>query len=51
LIALLLSCLVGTYLQDPNSMTAFGFACGFLVAAGLRVGTVPAMRIETGGGA
>jgi hypothetical protein len=34
--ALLLSCLVGTYLQDANSMTAFGFACGFLVAAGLR---------------
>jgi hypothetical protein len=38
LAALLLSCLVGTYLQDPNSMIAFGFACGFLVAAGLQSG-------------
>jgi O-antigen ligase len=36
LVALLLSCLVGTYLQDPNSMTAFGFICGFLLAAALR---------------
>jgi O-antigen ligase len=36
LVALLLSCLVGSYLQDPNSMTAFGFACGFLLAAVLR---------------
>ncbi len=36
LAALLLSCLVGTYLQDPDSMTAFGFTCGFLLAAGLR---------------
>jgi hypothetical protein len=36
LTALLLSCLVGSYLQDPNSMTAFGFTCGLLVAAGLR---------------
>ena len=34
--ALLLSCLVGTYLQDPNSMAAFGFACGLLLAAGIR---------------
>jgi O-antigen ligase len=37
LVALLLSCLVGTYLQDPNSMVAFGFTCGFLLAAGLHV--------------
>jgi energy-coupling factor transporter transmembrane protein EcfT len=36
LVALLLSCLVGTYLQDPNSMTAFGFTCGLLLAAGMR---------------
>jgi O-antigen ligase len=36
LVALLLSCLVGSYLQDPNSMTAFGFACGFLLSAALR---------------
>jgi hypothetical protein len=32
----LLSLIVGTYLQDPNTMAAFGFTCGFLVAAGLR---------------
>jgi hypothetical protein len=36
LVALLLSLLVGTYLQDPNSMAAFGVACGFLIAVGLR---------------
>jgi O-antigen ligase len=36
LTALLLSLIVGTYLQDPNTMAAFGFTCGFLVAAGLR---------------
>jgi hypothetical protein len=36
LTALLLSLVVGTYLQDPNTMTAFGFTCGFLVAAGVR---------------
>ncbi len=36
LTALLLSLVVGTYLQDPNTMAAFGFTCGFLVAAGLR---------------
>jgi hypothetical protein len=36
LTALLLSCLVGTYLQDPDSMTAFAFTCGLLLAAGMR---------------
>jgi len=34
--ALLLSCLVGTYLQAPDSTAAFGAACGLLLAAGLR---------------
>jgi hypothetical protein len=36
LIGLLLSSVVGTYLQDPNSMTAFGFTCGLVLAAGVR---------------
>jgi glycosyltransferase involved in cell wall biosynthesis len=34
--ALLLSCLVGSYLQDPDTMLMFGLACGFLLAAALR---------------
>jgi zinc transporter ZupT len=42
LVALLLSCLVGTYLQDPNSMTAFGFTCGLLLAAGMRAAAAEA---------
>jgi O-antigen ligase/polysaccharide polymerase Wzy-like membrane protein len=49
LTALLLSLIVGTYLQDPNTMTAFGFTCGFLVAAGLRA--VPAAAPSATGGA
>lgn len=36
LIAMLMSCLVGTFVQDPESTVAFGAACGFLLAAGLR---------------
>ncbi len=36
LIAMLLSCLVGTYLQDENSTAMFGVVCGLLVAAGLQ---------------
>jgi hypothetical protein len=35
-VALLLSSLVGTYGQEPVSMLAIGFACGFLLAASLR---------------
>jgi hypothetical protein len=35
-VAMLLSAVVGTYLQDPNSMTAFGFTCGLLLATALR---------------
>jgi O-Antigen ligase len=44
LVALLLSCLVGTYLQDANSMAAFGFASGLLVAAGMRAGVTASIR-------
>jgi hypothetical protein len=36
LIALMLSCVVGAYLQDPNTMLMFGIVCGLLLAAGLR---------------
>jgi O-Antigen ligase len=36
MVALLLSCLVGTYLQSPDSTATFGAACGLLLAAGLR---------------
>lgn len=35
-VALLLSCLVGTYLQDPGTMAVFGIMCGFLLGAGMR---------------
>jgi hypothetical protein len=35
-VSLLLSCLVGTYLQDPDSTLMFGIACGLLLAASLR---------------
>jgi O-antigen ligase len=35
-IALLLSCLVGTYLQDPGTMMMFGVACALLLGASLR---------------
>jgi hypothetical protein len=35
-IGLLLSCLVGTYLQDPGTMAVFGIACGFVLVAGMR---------------
>ncbi len=37
LVAMLVSCLVGTFVQDPESTVAFGAACGFLLAAGIRV--------------
>jgi hypothetical protein len=36
LVALVLSCLVDTFVQDPSSTVAFGSTCGFLLAAGLR---------------
>lgn len=35
-VALLLSCLVGTYLQSPDSTASFAAACGLLLAAGVR---------------
>lgn len=35
-IALLLSCLVGSYLQDPGSMLVLGVACAFVLAAGMQ---------------
>lgn len=44
LVALLLSCLVGTYLQDPNSMTAFGFTCGVVLVTGLRADPISGGR-------
>jgi O-Antigen ligase len=48
-VALLLSCLVGTYLQDPGSMAVFGVACGFLLAAGMRAKPAAALApIEPG---
>jgi hypothetical protein len=48
--ALLLSCLVGTYLQEPDSMLMFGVACGLLLAASLRAAPRGAMPIPAGGG-
>ncbi len=38
MVALLLSLLVGTYVQEPVSALGFGAACGILLAAGLRLG-------------
>jgi uncharacterized membrane protein YccC len=35
-LALLLSSLVDTFVQDPPSTVAFGAACGLLLAAALR---------------
>jgi hypothetical protein len=35
-VALMLSCLVGTYLQAPDSTISFGVACGLLLAAAIR---------------
>ncbi len=48
-VAMLLSALVGTYLQSPDSMVAFGAICGLLLAASLRatrpsVGALPAVH-------
>jgi O-Antigen ligase len=39
LLALLVSCLVGTFVQSPESTVAFGTACGFILAAGSRTYT------------
>ena len=36
LVSLMLSCLVDTFVQDPETTVAFGAACGFLLAAALR---------------
>ena len=44
LVALLLSLVVGTYLQDPDSTAAFGVACGLLLATALRTTTYATMR-------
>jgi O-antigen ligase len=41
LVALALSCLVDTFVQDPSSTVAFGSTCGFLLAAGLRTYNTP----------
>jgi O-antigen ligase len=41
-VALLLSCLVGSYLQDPGSMMVFGIGCALVLAAGMQ--TSPARR-------
>lgn len=35
-VSLMLSALVGTYLQAPDTMASFGLACGLLLAAGMR---------------
>lgn len=40
-VAMLLSALVGTYLQSPDSMVAFGAICGLLLAASLRATRPP----------
>jgi O-antigen ligase len=37
-LSLALSCLVGTYLQSPDSTASFAGACGLLLAAALRAG-------------
>jgi O-Antigen ligase len=37
MVALLLSLLVGTYVQEPISAAGFGIGCGILLAAGLRL--------------
>ncbi len=42
LVAVLMSATVGTYLQFPDTMLTFGFACGFVLATGLRVDAPPA---------
>lgn len=42
LVALLLSLVVGTYLQGPESTSAFGVACGLLLAASIRARRTPA---------
>jgi O-antigen ligase len=40
-IALLLSCLVGTYLQSPDTMLGFATICGLLLAASMRATPYP----------
>jgi hypothetical protein len=42
-VAMLLGCLVGTYLQDPETTVAFGVACGLLMMAGRR--TLPGLGL------
>jgi O-Antigen ligase len=44
LVALVLSCLVDTFVQDPSSTVAFGLTCGFLLAAGLRTTTTSTIQ-------
>ena len=44
LVALLLSCLVGTYLQSPDSTASFAAVCGLVLGAGLRA--TPRPRTE-----
>jgi hypothetical protein len=39
LVALLLSLVVGTYLQDPSSTAAFAVACGLLLSTGIQTST------------
>ena len=45
LVALLLSCLVGTYVQAPDSTASFAATCGLVLAAGLRA--TPRPRTNT----
>jgi hypothetical protein len=40
LVALLLSCFVDTFVQDPSTTVALGISCGLLLAAGLSDGTI-----------
>ncbi len=40
LVAMLLSCFVDVFVQDPSTTVAFGIACGLLLAAGLSDGTI-----------
>jgi O-antigen ligase len=46
IVALMLSLLVGTYLQDPGSTAAFGITCGLVLATGLR--TYPSTTSKDG---
>jgi O-antigen ligase len=49
-IALLLSCLVGAYLQDPGTMLVFGIGCALVLAAGMQAAPARAPSEPAGQG-